>query len=128
VLLKLVPPDRLTQIRVQIHRGRSPFPEEPSSIRQRSEKLLKIGRLEEDRRKTLKDAVRAYDDRLSAVNAARLTKTEDQECSRTYAESLAPMDRQSALKWYEQQQALDLELFRVVDRIATEEDLDAVDE
>ena len=55
-----------------------------------------------------------------------LTSTEDGEQLRTYAQSNTGEDGQDGQVWQEESRKLQADLLAVLERVATEEDLDAI--
>jgi hypothetical protein len=127
-LLELATAEKRSQVQGLILRNRLLGVARESAVRTRAGLLLKSGRLDEPRRKTLLGAARSYDERSHALDDGYCTAAEDVECTRTYAEGLTRRDNSSGLKWFEESRKLDVELLKAIDSVATEEDLDAIEE
>lgn len=125
-LLALAPADVKGQLRDKLLTSRSEMIQTHPPIRARTERLLKSGRLDAKRHQQLLDAARTFDERSRAIDESHLTIAEDLDCSRSFAELNKQVDNSDMTKWYDESRKIQVELLNALERIATEDDLDAV--
>lgn len=127
-LLKLAPESKRPRLQDLILRAQTSFEDGPSTTRRRADRLLRGGALDAVKRDTLLTSVQAYDAKVHSLDDANFIREEDGECDRSFEDSLTRRDNSAAFRWLDDQRLLDLELFRVISSVATESDLDLIDE
>jgi hypothetical protein len=125
-LINTLPEDKRGGLRDKLLTARWANVATNTPLRSRAEKLVKSGRLEKDKRATLEEGIRAFDEKSRALDDKHLTSAEDAECTKTYQEALNAGGDQGDVAWYDESRKLQAELLAVVERVATEDDLDSV--
>lgn len=97
------------------------------SIRTRAKRLIDSGRLDQQRLDSLRAAVASFDAKSRDADDRSLTAAEDAQCARTFAQSRGPMDQSAALRSLEEDRQLRAALLAAIEKVATEQDLDAIE-
>src|SRR4051812_33816285 len=100
-LLLAAPEDKRGALRDRVLTARAPYVQTRTPLLERAEKLAKSGRLKDKDKKQLEEGIRAFSQKSRALDEGNLTKTEDAECTRTYAQSMSQDEGAQAeqLKW-----------------------------
>jgi len=127
-LLALAPNDIKGTLRDKLLTSRSQMIQIHPPIRARAERLLKSNRLDPKRHQQLLDATRTFDERSRSIDESHLTLAEDQDCARSFADINKPQDNSDMTRWYEESRKIQVDLLDALEKIASEEDLDAITE
>jgi hypothetical protein len=125
-LLSAIPEDKRGPIRDKLLTARWAYVSTHTPLRDRAERLAKSGRLDRDKKATLDEGIRTFDEKSRAIDEKHLTTAEDAECTKTYQEALNAGEDQGDMAWVDESRKVQADLLAVVEKVATEDDLDAV--
>lgn len=126
-LLETVPKEKLGDMRDLLLTSRSPYIQTKPPVRLRAERVAKSKRVTGANLEALQQAIRTFDDRSRTLDEKGLTETEDRECNQTYAQAMQGDGGDAWRQWYEDSRKLQAELLTVLERVATDDDLDWAD-
>jgi hypothetical protein len=126
-LIDATPAEKRVKVQGEILAGRMAFRNTHPPVRRDAEKLLKLGRLAPEARAVLQAALDRYIAQDYAIDDRYTTRQEDQECATSYAKSRERYDSSNGLEWMEMGRQAQAELLAVIDRVASQDDLDSLE-